>query len=75
MGRSSFSHFFTRSAFGSYEASLGAGNTNRSTASSASRSKGGEDEVAADAPTTRLDQELLPVWPTGTRRGCTPSLQ
>lgn len=55
VGQSLFSHFFIHSAFGYYDVldpSLGTGNTNRSTSSSASRSKGGEDEVAAETPTT-----------------------
>ena len=52
VGQSLFSHFFIHSAFGHYDVlgpSLGTGHTNRSTSSSASRLKGGEDEVAAEA--------------------------
>ena len=55
MNRTKSFQFFIHSAFGYYDVldpSLGTGNTNRSTSSSASRSKGGEDEVAAETPTT-----------------------
>lgn len=74
VGQSLFSHFFIHSAFGSYEASLGAGNTNRSTSSSASRSKGGEDEVAAEAPTTQAGLGTSPGVAHGHQEGMHPQL-
>lgn len=63
MGQVLFSHFLIHSAFGYYDVldpSLGTGNTSRNTSSSASRSKGGEDEVAAEALTMHAGSETSP---------------
>lgn len=72
VGQSLFSHFFIHSAFGHNDVlgpSLGTGHTNRSTSSSASRLKGGEDEVAAEASAMQAGSGTSPGVAHGEQEG------